>query len=86
MSEPPFAEFNYQLVAKWMRTQLRAEPEVYLGAGGEVNCTLLAENAAAHFKANDQPGPLDDPEHFIWTAATSTAAWWQKQPKLGVVK
>lgn len=50
---------------KWMRLHVSE----YVEAGGEVNCTRLAEECAAAFDANDEGGPLDDELHWIWELA-----------------
>jgi hypothetical protein len=82
-----YPKFNLQTVSAWMREQLRMCPDLYAPDGLGHQISQLAENAAVAFKVNQLPGgPLDDSEHWIWTAATGAIAWWEKQPKLKVVK
>jgi hypothetical protein len=40
---------------------------------GEVNYTQLAEECAANFDADNEGGPLDDPDHWIWDEAAKVA-------------
>lgn len=54
------------VVRRWMS----AHAEDYRdGATGELNPTGLAEGAAAELCLNDEGGPLDDPDHWIWELA-----------------
>jgi hypothetical protein len=39
----------------------------------EIDLTGLAEAAAAAFGIDDEGGPLDDPDHWIWEAAIEAA-------------
>ena len=61
--------FTEKNARKWMRRNADA----YLEPTGEVNLTRLAEACAAEFDANQEGGPLDDEEHFIWEIAVEVA-------------
>ena len=44
---------------------------------GEVDCTKLAEMCCEHFNCNDEGGPLDDPDHFVWDLAFQVGTDWE---------
>lgn len=62
--------FAQRVARKWMNENVRdsMDPET-----GEVNCTHLAESCCDHFDANNEGGPLDDPDHWIWDLAFDIA-------------
>lgn len=56
----------------WMSNQLINNWDEYDDCG-EANCTKLAEACAEQFEVNDEDGPLDDPQHPLWTWAIEVA-------------
>ena len=48
---------------------MRSIAEEHRDENGEINHTSLAEAIAAQFNENDEGGPLDDPDHWIWEVA-----------------
>lgn len=56
-------------VKVWMRSNL----DTYRDECGDVNLTALAEGAAAEFEINDEGGPLDDPDSWIWDLAVKVS-------------
>ena len=83
----PPREFTRPAVLDWMRLALDdvrvngdlADHADVVDGCGEVNCTRLAELAAAAFGVDDvsddpdSPAPLDDDGHWIWEAAVDAA-------------
>jgi hypothetical protein len=56
-------------VARWMAQH----------AGEHATPTELAEAAAEHFGVNDEGGPLDDPEGWIWDVAREARERWDSE-------
>jgi hypothetical protein len=57
-------------VTAWMVLNLDEHRDARTGI---VNLTALAEAAAGAYGIDDEGGPLDDPEHWIWEAAIEAA-------------
>ena len=57
-------------VTAWMLLSLEEHRDARTS---EINLTGLAEAAAAAFGIDDEGGPLDDPDHWIWEAAIEAA-------------
>jgi hypothetical protein len=56
---------------KWMRAH-RAEFEDR--KTGEIDATGMAEACASAFGEDDEGGPLDDPDHWIWELAAELSS------------
>jgi hypothetical protein len=56
---------------EWEETDPRHRPEL--------TATDLAERAADRLGINDQPGPLDDPNHEIWDIAVEVYETMESQ-------
>ena len=52
-------KFNQKNVSRWMRDNW----DLFDSA------TELAENCAYSFEVDDEPGPLDDTNHWLWDLA-----------------
>lgn len=86
------ATFTRDAVSQWMRRALDAvrrdgadAEHAELLEGGEVDCTRLAELAAAAFGVDDvsddpaAPAPLDDDGHWVWEVAVDVAAVFEAE-------
>lgn len=62
--------FDRVAVTAWMR---RNREDFRVARTGELNLTAMAETAAAEWDQDDEGGPLDDPDHWIWEAAVDVA-------------
>lgn len=60
---PPWNEAE---VRRWMQANRAAHVDPQTG---ELNCTGLAEAAAAEWDRDHEGGPIDDPDHWVWDLA-----------------
>jgi len=68
-------EFTKQNVLNWMHDNI----EQFLSVNtDDVYTTAMAEAAADSFEQAEQPGPLDDSDHWIWDAAHEVAEFIDK--------
>lgn len=58
-----YSSFNKGNVKLWMRNNYSEHVD---DTTGEVNLTSICEAAADYFEEDNEGGPLDDPDHWIW--------------------
>lgn len=64
-------EFTRDDAAKWMRRHLEDHRDPRCG---EINLTSLTEACAGAFEADEEGGPLDDSDHWIWEVAVEVTS------------
>lgn len=58
--------FNHTNVRTWMKYNAKHHKEAKTG---ETNYTTLVEECCTHFDVDNEGGPLDDEQHWVWDLA-----------------
>lgn len=71
-------QFTETIARHWMIRTLQSDERTYLDCD-EILRAKLAEDCAHAFEVDDEGGPLDDPDHWIWDTAHEVAEAWERR-------